>query len=60
LNNPINGDNIKDMKDGDRHIPRDEIQGGHLSKAHPFAWFDETFILERKFNIGCWALIQQW
>ena len=40
LSNPTNRDNIKDTRDGDCHVPRDEIQGHRLSKAHLFAWFD--------------------
>ena len=63
LKNPINGDNVKDTRDtrdGDRRVPHDEIQGGRLSKARPFARFDELVVLERKFNVDRWTLIQQW
>jgi len=44
LNNPINGDNVKDTRDGDRRVPRDEIQGRRHSKAHLLAWFDELVL----------------
>ena len=60
LKNAINRDNVKDTRDDDRRVPRDEIQGSRLSKAHPFAWFDELVVLERKFNIDHWTLVQQW
>jgi hypothetical protein len=61
LKNLINGDNVKDTRDGDRRVLlRDEIQGGRLSKAHPFAWFYELVVLERKFNVDRWTLIEQW
>jgi hypothetical protein len=60
LNNPINGDNVNDARDGDRRVPHDEIQGGRLSKAHLFPWFDELVVLERTFNNDRWTLIQQW
>jgi hypothetical protein len=44
LKNPMNGDNIKDTRDGDHRVPRDEIRGRRLSKAHPFPWFDELVV----------------
>ena len=60
LNNPINRDNVKDRRDGDHHVPRNEIQGRRLSKAYLFAWFDEFVVFERKLDIDRWTLIQQW